>query len=116
MKKKYLLLLFTFYNFYSDAQVWSPLANGMNSSVYCIQNDTVSNLLYAGGYLTTAGFVSASYIAKWNGIAWSAMGAGLSNPAYSLAIYNGSLYTGGNFTTAGGTAAGNIAKWNGTAW
>ena len=34
--------------------------------------------LYAGGDFTTAGGVSANYIAKWDGSAWSALGSGMS--------------------------------------
>ena len=34
--------------------------------------------LYAGGYFTTAGGVTANYIAKWDGSAWSALGSGMS--------------------------------------
>ena len=30
-----------------------------------------------GGYFTTAGGVTANYIAKWNGSAWSALGSGM---------------------------------------
>ena len=33
--------------------------------------------LYAGGYFTTAGGVTANYIAKWDGSAWSALGSGM---------------------------------------
>ena len=32
--------------------------------------------LYAGGHFTTAGGVTANYIAKWDGSAWSALGSG----------------------------------------
>ena len=32
--------------------------------------------LYAGGQFTTAGGVSANYIAQWNGSSWSALGSG----------------------------------------
>ena len=34
--------------------------------------------LYAGGWFTTAGGVSANYIATWDGSAWSALGSGVS--------------------------------------
>ena len=33
--------------------------------------------LYAGGYFTTAGGVTANNIAKWDGSAWSALGSGM---------------------------------------
>ncbi len=69
---------------------------------------------------TTAGGVAASRIAKWNGSAWSALGAGVDNTVLALAVYDDgggpALYAGGAFTTAGGVAASRIAKWNGSAW
>ena len=72
--------------------------------------------LYAGGDFTTAGGVAANYIAKWNGSAWSALGAGMNNDVYALAVSGTTLYAGGDFTTAGGVTANYIAKWNGSAW
>lgn len=77
--------------------------------------------LYWGGGNATIGGVAANYIAKWNGTAWSALGAGM-GPAgggfvYGVAVaQDGTLYAAGAFTTAGGVAASGIAKWNGTAW
>ena len=35
--------------------------------------------LYAGGFFTTAGEVSANYIAKWDGAAWSPLGIGMND-------------------------------------
>ena len=73
--------------------------------------------LYAGGYFTTAGGVTANYIAKWNGSAWSALGSGMGgDPVYALAVSGTNLYAGGDFTTAGGVSANYIAKWDGSAW
>ena len=81
-----------------------------------------SGSLYAGGGFTTAGDVTANYIAQWDGTSWSALGSGMSggNPyahVKSLAIDDsGALYAGGDFTTAGGVTVNNIAKWDGSAW
>ena len=72
--------------------------------------------LYAGGYFTTAGGAAANYVAKWNGSAWSALGSGMNNYVYALAVSGSDLYAGGDFTTAGGSTANHIAKWNGSAW
>jgi hypothetical protein len=78
--------------------------------------------LYAGGQFTTAGGVSANYIAQWDGNAWSSLGSGiggsyLHNPyVWALAMSGANLYAGGEFTTAGGVPANRIAKWNGSAW
>jgi hypothetical protein len=72
--------------------------------------------LYAGGYFTTAGGAPANYLAKWDGSAWSALGAGMDWQVNALAVSGTNLYAGGYFTTAGGVPANYIAKWDGSAW
>jgi hypothetical protein len=47
---------------------------------------------------------------------WSAMGSGINDVVYTLAVSGNDLYAGGHFTTAGEIAATNIAKWNGNSW
>ena len=57
-----------------DGANWSALGSGMNRTVYALAVDGAGDL-YAGGDFTTAGGVSANYIAKWNGSAgrpWAA--------------------------------------------
>ncbi len=100
---------------------WSALGSGIGGSdvytrVFALAaSDTY---LYAGGDFTTAGGLSAKYVARWNGSAWSPVGSGMNNNGivYALAVSGSDLYAGGGFTTAGGTAATGVAKWNGTAW
>ena len=58
----------------------------------------------------------ANCIAKWKGNAWSALGSGMDNDVYALAVSGTDLYAGGDFATAGGVSANRIAKWNGNAW
>jgi len=72
--------------------------------------------LYAGGIFTTAGGVPANYIAKWNGMSWSALGTGTGGSVWALAASGMDLYVGGGFGTAGGVTVNYIAKWNGTSW
>lgn len=62
--------------------------------------------------------ISANYVAKWNGSAWSALGWGMDALVSALTVdSSGSLYAGGAFTTAGGTnSAKGVAKWDGSAW
>jgi hypothetical protein len=55
-------------------------------------------------------------IAKWNGSAWSALGAGVNSYVNALAVSGTNLYAGGRFTNAGGMTAHHIAAWNGSAW
>ncbi|RLC01235.1 MAG: hypothetical protein DRI57_31365 [Deltaproteobacteria bacterium] len=63
-----------------DGSAWSALGSGMNDilsfyHVKALACDSAGNL-YAGGNFTTAGGVSANYVAKWDGSAWSALGPG----------------------------------------
>jgi hypothetical protein len=94
----------------------------VNYTVIALAVDATGNL-YAGGWFTTAGGVSANFVAKWDGTAWSALGSGMGGGIVSgpwvkaLALdAAGNLYAGGYFTTAGGVSANHIAKWDGTAW
>jgi hypothetical protein len=76
-----------------------------------------SGNLYAGGNISTAGGLTVTNIAKWDGANWSPLGSGIDGGVYSLACdQSGNLYAGGNFTLAGEAIAANIAKWNGTNW
>lgn len=61
---------------------------------------------------TTAGNVSASKIAKWNGGSWSVLGTGTNNFVYALTASGNDLYVGGKFTMAGNLNAAHVAKWN----
>ena len=69
------------------------------------------NLCIGGGF-TIVGEVLANYVAKWDGSAWSALGAGVNNPFYALAVAGSNLYVGGDFTTAGGKVTAYLAKAN----
>jgi hypothetical protein len=86
----------------------------MNSTVTALA--VFGSQLVASGGFTTAGGVSASRIAAWDGVSWSPLGAGLDLSASVLQVYNTDLIAGGNFTTAGGATANHVALWNGTTW
>jgi hypothetical protein len=76
--------------------------------------------LYAGGRFTTAGGVAATYVAKWDGAGWSAVGSSLSSEVFALTVFDdgggAALYAGGAFTTAGKMAVNRVAKWDGSSW
>ncbi|MFH0981994.1 MAG: thrombospondin type 3 repeat-containing protein [Planctomycetota bacterium] len=103
---------------------WSALGSGsgMNNWVFALTvfDDGTGPALYAGGEFTTAGGVTANWIAKWNGTQWSALDSGMNNVVRALTVFDDgtgpALYAGGYFGTAGGVPANGIAKWNGTQW
>ncbi len=77
-------------------------------------DDGTGSRLYAAGSLS-----GHSNIRRWNGAAWSNVGAGTNGPVYDLlpVTEDGrpTLYAGGSFTIAGGQPAARIAKWVGCA-
>lgn len=76
----------------------------------------VDTSLYIVGNFTTAGGMTVNGVARWDGTAWHAMGAGFNSTVYGIGMVNGELYAGGDFSASGATPLKCIAKWNGTAW
>jgi hypothetical protein len=106
-----------------NTSTWSALGNGLTTTdlffgAFSIAIDSLNNV-YAGGQFTTAGDVSANYIAKWNPNTsiWSALdngltGGGTYNRVSSIGIDSANnVNAAGAFTTAGTVPANNIAKW-----
>jgi trimeric autotransporter adhesin len=110
-----------------DGAAWSALGSGL---VTTIGTPRVEDLavydaglgdgpeLYAGGRFQIAGGVPATYVARWDGEAWSDVGGGISNPVDALetSASGDVLYAGGFFPLAGGVQVNNIGQWNGTSW
>lgn len=94
--------------------------NGVNGMVYdlLVRNDE----LYVAGMFTNAGpLEGVGSIAKWDGTAWSRLGAGLRSgpyPGYALALvfHQGDLVVGGRFNYADELPANHIARWDGQTW
>lgn len=74
--------------------------------------------LYVCGIFDTAGGVSCSNIARWNGFSFTPLGTGVDNIAYALWVApDNTLYVGGVFDVAGGyTLSDHAARWNGSIW
>lgn len=73
--------------------------------------------LYVGGYFTTAGGVSTTGIARWDGSTWHAIGS----PSHvwginSISAGADGLVVTGVFSQAGGVEANGLARWDGTQW
>src|SRR5688572_973249 len=56
------------------------------------------------------------HVARYDGVEWRPLGAGVSGPVRASLEFQGTLFVGGGFTTAGGIAAQNVARWNGASW
>ena len=82
----------------------------MNERVYALA--VYNGDLIAGGTFTTAGGVSASRIARWNGTTWSSLGGGVNDSVCALTVTTNGLVAGGYFTSPGP----HLALWNGTSW
>src|SRR5207247_965296 len=101
---------------------WQSLGSGMSAGAASYPGVFALTMynreLIAGGGFTSAGGVSANYIARWNGTSWSDVGGGtgIDYRPYALTVYDGELIAGGLFFTAGGFAASHIARWDGASW
>jgi hypothetical protein len=108
-----------------DGVTWSGVGsrNGMGEDVDALADvyalaAAPNGTLFAGGYFTEAGGVTANRIAHWNGSAWRRLGSGMiwSGGCCALVMAlavaaDGTLYAGGYFPEAGGIQASNIAQW-----
>jgi hypothetical protein len=102
-----------------DGTGWQPLGtaavNGVTmlgqAFVSALAWDAANSRLFVAGRFTTAGSISASNIAQWQGNTWSALGSGVSGDVKSLAwnAARNSLAAGGSFTAAGGSPADHVA-------
>ena len=108
-----------------DGVSWSPLNGGVSGGLSTVDALTVFDdgsgpSLYVGGFYIAAGGLTTNNIAKWDGVAWAALNAGMNSRVNALAVFDdesgAALYAGGGFTTAGGAGASYIARWDGGAW
>ena len=85
-------------------------------------DDGTGPALHVGGSFTAAGTLQSNRIARWNGSEWSALGEGMNDSVFALAVFDDglgggpALYAGGALTTAGGVDAAGIARWDGASW
>jgi hypothetical protein len=110
--------------FNTQTNTWSTLgtgsSNGVNDRVNALA--VVGNEVVVGGWFTSAGGVSANYVARFNTQTntWSTLGTGSSNGVSgigsvnvsALAVVGNEVYVGGLFTSAGGVSANRVARFN----
>lgn len=104
-----------------SAGAWTSLGGGFSGGgglgVLALATAPNGDVLAAGDF-TVAGATPANGVARWNGSAWSALGAGLSGGVVRtvLVLPNGDVLAGGDFTSSGGLQAAYAARWNGSQW
>ncbi len=106
-----------------DGASWTSLGSGVTGGidpgVYALTvfDDGDGPALYAGGRFSLAGGMTASRIARWDGIGWSKLGNGRSHQVNALVVHDDgsgpALYVGGNFTQLGQN---HVARWDGSSW
>ena len=102
---------------------WLALASGLgpqfigsNSSVRAL-TILANGDLVAAGWIPTASGVTVNHIARWDGVAWSALGSGMNGWVDSLTtMANGDVIAGGTFTSAGGVSTTGLARRDGSVW
>jgi hypothetical protein len=104
-----------------NGTTWSALGSGLDpgnpwnsyvSSIAVLPNDD----LIVGGSFVFAGTREAPYIARWNGMAWSALGTRLAGRVLALAASPNGELVASSFFNAGGVNMNRISRWNGTIW
>lgn len=102
-----------------NGAAWEAVGGGfegdVNSTGNVLSLAADGTTLYAGGDFRTAGGVSAVNVARWNGTAWAAMGAGLVTPnvqswVQTLAMLDGALVAGGVL------GLDPVRRWTGSQW
>ena len=114
-----------------DGDLWTAMGSGMSGGspstiVYAMAgfdpdgSGSTPAYVFGTGSFTSAGGVSASNIARWDGSSWEPVGGGLNGPGFAAAVFDDGggpdLYIAGSFNNASGIAANRIAKWDGTSW
>lgn len=93
---------------------WGALSTGLDNTGWALVFGA-NGLLYVSGAFTTAGGVSASRIAQWNGVQFQPLGSGVNGIAYESRWLRNRLYVTGPFTTANGmTLPDGLAIYDGT--
>ena len=98
---------------------WSPMGAGVGNPLAILGGVSAlrvhnNNVLYIGGYFSTAGGLAASNIVQYNGTSYALMtsGTGGNNPGvYALNSFGNDLVVGGGFTSAGGLSVNHVARW-----
>ena len=83
-------------------ELWSSLFElGANAAIYAIAAAPNGDIYAAGDFTRIAG-INANHVARWSAAngQWSALGAGINNHGYTLAVSGDYLYAAGYFNAA----------------
>ncbi|MGE3173780.1 MAG: hypothetical protein AB7O97_14235 [Planctomycetota bacterium] len=105
-----------------DGASWLPVrGEGFDGEVRALVRSGTDTIV--GGTFTATPDGARSRIARWDGTAFHALGAGMTGLVGGstivdalLTLANGDLVAGGSFVSAGGVTANSIARWNGAEW
>jgi hypothetical protein len=106
-----------------DGIEWGSLGDGLGgmtrpigTSVAALSAAADGRDLCAAGNFSRAGSADVSNIARWERADWQALGSGLDDIAFALAVTDQNVFVGGHFVFAGGQQVSHIARWDGTNW
>jgi hypothetical protein len=113
-----------------NGNTWSSLGNGVNGTVQALA--VIGSDLFVGGGFTqvcgnpacNSGNLTVNHIARWDGVTWSALGDGVDNPVFAMAVSGNNLYVGGAFLqvcgnptcTSRNLTVNDVAVWDGLNW
>jgi hypothetical protein len=107
---------------------WDSLGAGLDSPgpfhagarTMTAYDDGSGAALVVAGNFAMAGSTPVANIAKWDGVQWHALGAGVDGTIERVLAHNDgngpALFAVGGFTHAGGSPAAHLARWDGTSW
>lgn len=100
-----------------NGSAWSKVgATGLSGTGKCLAIGPDGSV-FIGGDFTMADGVAMNYVTRWDGSGFNALGSGMSDQVYALAVDGANrLYAGGGFATAGGVTVNHVALWNGSVW
>ncbi len=114
-----------------NGKTWSALQTGIDTDEYSdiatmtVFDDGNGPDLYVGSFFRWTGSAGASYLARWNGTAWSRVssaqpGNGVNQTVRAFVTWDDgqgeALYVGGDFVNPANTGSRYIARWDGSAW
>jgi hypothetical protein len=102
-----------------DGNTWSPLGAGISGGIgpakvlaMVVHDDGTGPALYVGGSFTTAGGLSATNIARWNGTGWLPISGLGTNTTMVTDLEVFDAGNGPRLFAVGGS----LAEWNGADW